>query len=124
MNGVGSYVAWRNPDNTVNVHFDDADAYHIMTYMKPINRWRFTIKPGDTSFNIPGATEDDVEDIGLAYFKDIWNLHKPPKEGKPIYHDPHPESSNIIDAPVFDPNYKKPPMELPAGGTIVLKPKG
>lgn len=57
--------------------------------------------------NIPGATNQEKEDIGIAYY-DLWNLHRPsPAESPGVHYDPHPELSDYMDAPITDPYWKK-----------------
>lgn len=104
---VGNYMALRHKDGSISVHADDEDTPTVLFREKPIKVWKFTIRPGDTKMNIPGATNQEKEDIGVAYY-DLWKLHRPsPEEGPGAHYDPYPELSDVIDSPIFDPQWKK-----------------
>jgi hypothetical protein len=91
---------------TVNPHFfptayeRDAVANITSQEHKPRKLWYFTVKPGDHKINIPGATPEEQEQIGVAYYKRM-GLHKPF-----VGYTPEEDvEGNIIEPKYFDPNY-------------------
>jgi hypothetical protein len=82
----------------------DSEAKEVQAEEKPQKMWFFTIRPGDSAMNIPGASdvlapgdkETEREKIGRAYYSRFG--FDRPYEGEPM---PHDDGSDTIEPGVF-----------------------
>ncbi len=117
LNEDRHYYAYKTPDGQyqvssqfyINPKERDKEASEVKKEINPSRLWKFSIKPGDHKLNVPDATAQDEEQIGLAYYRRMFGNYTP-------HLDIEDDSEGDIIAPRdFDPNYgkrKKVPTKL------------